>query len=326
MKKNSTENRLLTGGLIALSIANFLIYAAVYMWLGVWPKVLPGVTRCIYPAFMAGMLLAGPFHAYLADTFRRKSVLLWAYAGVAAAVGAAHYVDESLYAWLAWILGASFALAVGAGTTIHIDITVSGRRTSGNLLFATCGRVGMVAGLAACVGGYGDYPLTYLTYAAVLMCGVAMLAASSVYVSFRAPIGMRLCSLDRFFLPRAWLPALNVGILSFAFGMSGRLLMDVSTAFGYFWMLPLLILPLLTPLWVKMFVKLSHHCQRATGNMTFNLLMDLGLVAGMWSWEIMDGMDKVLISEDMLILGGMALAVLVFVFATLPYYRKKRVR
>ena len=88
----------------------------------------------------------------------------------------------------------------------------------------------------------------------------------------------------------------------------------------------LLVLPLLTPLWVKMFVKLTHHCQRATGNMTFNLLMDGGLIIGTWTMCVMNSQDKVPIGEDTLAMSALVLAILMFVFATRPYYKKKRVR
>lgn len=317
---------MLTHGLRAMCAANFLMYASVYMLLGVLPLALADDVACIYPAFLVGMLLTGPFHAYLADAFKRKHVLLLSYAGIGATMAVSSYAYETHYVWIALLQGACFALASGAGTTISIDITLSGHRTSGNMLFAFCGRVGMVAGLAAGVWGFAHYPLAYLSYASALLCVVAILLASSVYVSFRAPIGLKLCSLDRFFLVRAWLPALNVGILAFAFGIIGMFLTSLSASLGWYWMLPMLVLPLLTPMWVRMFVKLSHHCQRATGNMTFNLLMDMGMIAGIWTMCVMSGMDEVLIDEDTLAMGALVLAVLMFVLATLPYYKRKRVR
>ncbi len=326
MRKNNIDEHLLTHGLRAMCAANFLLYAAVYMLLGVLPIALAEDAACIYPAFLVGMLLAGPFHAYLADAFKRKHVLLLSYAGVGATMAVASYIYEAHYAWLALFQGACFALAVGAGTTISIDIIQSGHRTSGNMFFAFCGRLGMVAGLAAGAWGVVHYPLAWLSYTSALLCIAGILLASTVYVSFRAPIGLRLCSLDRFFLGRAWLPALNVGILAFAFGIIGVFLMILSASVSWIWILPMLILPLLTPLWVKMFVKLSHHCQRATGNMTFNLLMDAGLITGTWVMCILNSYDEVLIDEDTLAMGALALAILLFVVATRPYYKKKRVR
>ena len=319
MRKNNTDGRLLTHGLRAMCAANFLLYASVYMLLGVLPAVSAGDAACIYPAFLAGMLLAGPFHAYLADAFKRKNVLLLSYAGVGVTMAAAPYIPEAYYAGLALLQGACFALASGAGTTISIDITLSGHRTSSNMLFAFCGRVGMVAGLAAGAWGIGCHPLAWLMYASALLCAVGILLCTTVYVSFRAPIGLRLCSLDRFLLVRAWLPALNVGIWAFCFGIVGASSTSLSASASWMWILLLPVLPLLTPLWVKMFVKLSHHCQRATGNMTFNLLMDAGVIAGLWTMCVTD-------SPDTLATAALVLAILVFAFATRPYYKKKRVR
>ena len=64
MRKSNIDGHLLTHGLRAMCAANFLLYAAVYMLLGVLPVALADDAACIYPAFLAGMLLAGPFHAY----------------------------------------------------------------------------------------------------------------------------------------------------------------------------------------------------------------------------------------------------------------------
>lgn len=306
--------------------ANFLLFASVYMLLTVLPMAMGGEITVIYPAFLAGMLLAGPFQAYLADAFRRKHVLMLALAGIAVTMLGASYASVQLYIGVALLQGACFTLAAGAGNTISIDITPSGHRTSGNMWFALCGRVGMVAGMLLGIWAFGRYPLAYLTYIAAALDGVALLLSAGVYVPFRAPIGVKLCSLDRFWLGRAWLPALNVGILTFAFGMLAVFLAAISLKWGCVWMLPMLLTVLVVPPLVKMFVKLSHHCQRATGNMTFNLLMDAGLLTGIWAVCYMGGKEEVLIDEDSLAIAGLVVAVALFAIATYPYYKKKRVR
>ena len=326
MKESSIDGRMLTPDFGRMCAANFLLFASVYMLLTVLPMAMGGEVTVIYPAFLAGMLLAGPFQAYLADAFRRKHVLLLALVGIALTMLAAPHLNASHYMWLALVQGACFTLAAGAGNTISIDITLSGHRTSANMLFALCGRVGMVVGMLLGIWAFVRYPLADLTYIAAALDGVALLLAAGVYVPFRAPIGVRLCSLDRFWLGRAWLPALNVGILTFAFGMLAVFLAALSMEWGYVWMLPMLLTVLVVPPLVKMFVKLSHHCQRATGNMTFNLLMDAGLLAGIWMVCYMGSKDEVLIDEDSLAIAGLVVAILLFVIATYPYYKKKRVR
>lgn len=326
MKESSIDERMLTPDFGRMCAANFLLFASVYMLLTVLPMAMGNEVTGIYPAFLVGMLLAGPFQAYLADAFRRKHVLMLALAGIAVTMLGASYASVQLYIGVALLQGACFTLAAGAGNTISIDITPSGHRTSGNMWFALCGRVGMVTGMLLGIWAFGRYPLAYLTYIAAALDGVALLLSAGVYVPFRAPIGVKLCSLDRFWLGRAWLPALNVGILTFAFGMLAVFLAAISLEWGCVWMLPMLLTVLVVPPLVKMFVKLSHHCQRATGNMTFNLLMDAGLLTGIWAVCYMGGKEEVLIDEDSLAIAGLVVAVALFAIATYPYYKKKRVR
>lgn len=326
MKENSIDGKVMTSDFRRMCAANFLMFASVYMLLTVLPLTTEGGLAAVYPAFLAGMVVVGPFQNYLADAFRRKHVMMLALAGMALTVLAAPYADGAHAVGVALVQGACFTLAAGAGNTISIDITLSGHRTSGNMFFALCGRVGMVAGMLLGIWAFSRYELVYLTYMAAALDGVALLLAATVYVPFRAPIGVKLCSLDRFWLGRAWLPALNVGILTFAFGMLAVFLAAVSLEGGCVWMLPMLLPVLLVPSLVKMFVRLSQHCQRATGNMTFNLLMDAGLIAGIWVVCFMGGKDNVLIDEDSLSIAGLAVAILMFAVVTYPYYKKKRVR
>lgn len=326
MKESSIDGKVLTPDFRRMCAANFLMFASVYMLLTILPMAVGNEVTGIYPAFLVGMVVAGPFQAYLADTFRRKHVMMLALVGIALTMLAAPYVSAMHYMVVALVQGACFTLAAGAGNTISIDITPSGHRTSGNMLFALCGRVGMVVGMLLGIWAFVRYPLAHLTYIAAALDGVALLLSAGVYVPFRAPMGVKLCSLDRFWLGRAWLPALNVGILTFAFGMLAVFLAALSMEWGYVWMLPMLLTVLVVPPLVKMFVKLSHHCQRATGNMTFNLLMDAGLLAGIWAVCYMGSKDEVLIDEDSLAIAGLVVAILLFVIATYPYYKKKRVR
>ena len=71
-----------------------------------------------------------------------------------------------------------------------------------------------------------------------------------------------------------------------------------------------------------MFVKLSHHCQRATGNMTFHLWMDAGLLFGIQTGTLSWDADTSIWWPLLLLLSG----VLVFFLITRIYYRKMRVR
>ena len=68
---------------------------------------------------------------------------------------------------------------------------------------------------------------------------------------------MKLCSLDRFLLPRAWVPALNMLLIAFVPGV----LLPLLYVGDYIAFLTLGVLVLLTIPFTRMFVKLSHHAK-----------------------------------------------------------------
>ena len=129
---------------------------------------------------------------------------------------------------------------------------------------------------------------------------------------------MRLCGMDRFLLPRAWVPALNMLLIAFVPGV----LLPLLYIGDYIALLALVILVCLTMPFTKMFVKLSHHCQRGTANTTCYLAMETGLLAGLATACRLA--DAYLLYHA----AGVAAILAIFFFAllTYPYYKKKRVR
>lgn len=103
---------------------------------------------------------------------------------------------------------------------------------------------------------YGFRMVTYLS----VVAGLASIFSHRGYVAFRAPIGVSLCNMDRFLLPRAWVPAINM-LIAFVPGALLPPLMFVRR---------LLVISGIGCIGVhyspfmKMFVKLSHHYQRGT--------------------------------------------------------------
>ena len=190
--------------------------------------------------------------------------------------------------------------------------------SAGNMVYAWSARLGMLAGACAGFLLYDLYGFRTVVYAAVAVGVLGMYFASRVYVAFRAPIGLRLCSLDRFLLPRAWVPALNMLLIAFVPGV----LLPLLYIGDYIAFLALAALVFLTLPFTKMFVKLSHHCQRGTGNTTCHLVMETGLLAGLATACRLA--DAFLLYHA----AGVAaiLALFFFVLLTYPYYKRKRVR
>ena len=310
MRKNSIDQtRLYNRNFGLVCVAGFLLYASSYAVL--LPLMRSGLALDLCLPFLIGMLAAGPFNAWLADKFRRKHVLSYPFLGMLLVfIGYAYASTPHQYTVLVLLHGICFGLASSAALTLSIDVVHTGHRTRANMIYAFVSRLGMVVGGVA---GLWLMPLnTYHWLGPVLAGGVGVLASGWMYVPFRAPIGLPVASTDRYLLVRALLPGLNVSLLAFACGM-----LALPVQGGMVW---LFCLALLSPWMVRMFVKLSHHCQRATGNVTFNLFAEMGLLLGV-TWAQTVGAFPWW--EPFV---WMALAVALYVGVTRIYYKKMRVR
>ena len=198
--------------------ANLLLFISVYMLFPLLPFVMGeqlgvsvGQAGSMFLVFVVAMFAVGPFHAYLVDEYKRKHVLLYSALIMLAAVLGYAFVDGyTKFLLLAAVQGACFGLATTAGITVAIDITTSARRSAGNMVYAWAARLGMLVGVVLGIGMYKMYGFRMVTYLSVAAGLASIFFASRVYVAFRAPIGVSLCNMDRFLLPRAWVPAINM--------------------------------------------------------------------------------------------------------------------
>lgn len=305
-----------------ICIANFLFYAAVWLLLPILPaqSYLMGLdTQDIsvsFLLFVAAMIGVGPLHAFLGDVFKRKYVLLLFTLAVALCFSGWLIITAVWEVKLLMLLaGASFGIATTAGITIGIDITQSNRRGVGNRIYAFSGALGLLTGIGCSSSVYLSLGFYYLVIISMVLFSLSFILVVSVYVAFRAPVGVGLFNIDRFFLPLAWAPAVNVCILSFGTGMLLNLLPP------YEWvgvMMVAVLAALIVPL-TRLFVKLSHHCQRGTANTTLQLATQTGLIIGLVEGERI---------ANNLLFGGITvlLGVLMLVSVTWPYFKQKRVR
>lgn len=207
-------------------LSNMLLFASLYMLLPILPMYMVekfgtslSVAGMILAVFAVSMFFAGPFYSYLIDTYKRKSVCMLSYLAVIAILGGYSVAGSLLWmAVLRMIQGVLFGITTTMGSTLAIDITTSARRSEGNTCFSWAGRLGMVFGPMLGLLLYKYEGIQNVIYAS-FACGAAgLLFVSFIHVQFRAPIGASLCSMDRFLLPKGWLPALNIILVSFTFG------------------------------------------------------------------------------------------------------------
>ena len=182
-------------------------------------------------------------------------------------------------------------------------------------IYAFSGALGLLTGIGCSSSVYLSLGFYYLVIISMVLFSLSFILVVSVYVAFRAPVGVGLFNIDRFFLPLAWAPAVNVCILSFGTGMLLNLLPP------YEWvgvMMVAVLAALIVPL-TRLFVKLSHHCQRGTANTTLQLATQTGLIIGLVEGERI---------ANNLLFGGITvlLGVLMLVSVTWPYFKQKRVR
>lgn len=222
-----TTDKLWTRHFRRICMANLLLFISLY---SLFPALAPAEaerlglpvaqTGVIYLFFTLGMLLIGPFHAYLVDAYKRKYVYI--FSGGAMAVATAGYGmvnDLTQLLLLCLAQGVAFGMAATAGITLAIDMTGSTLRSAGNVAFAWTACLGMVVGVALGAELYEVYDFFTLLYVSVGTGILGILFVAGVYVPFRAPMVTRLYSFDRFFLFRGWVPALNLILIAFVPGL-----------------------------------------------------------------------------------------------------------
>lgn len=173
-------------------------------------------------------LLVRPFSGYITDSYPRKRVLLVSY-GLFSLFFALYLGISALPAALGLLAfgvvrtlhGGPMGLATTATTTAAIDVLPASRRTEGIGYFGISNNLGTA--IAPFVGLYA-YDLTgsYIVLFALAFVASAagFVATAKVQIPRRevrvvkAPI-----SLDRFFLLKAWRPALMLGCFSFSYGV-----------------------------------------------------------------------------------------------------------
>lgn len=276
-----------------------------------------GQAGSMFLVFAVAMFAVGPFHAYLVDEYKGNtcSFTPHSYAGGCSGICLCGWLYEISAACRC--AGSMFRAGNSGhyGGHRHNDFRAPQHRKR---YITWAARLGMLVGVVLGIGMYRMYGFRVVTYLSVAAGLASIFFASRVYVAFRAPIGVSLCNMDRFLLPRAWVPAINMLLIAFVPGA----LLPLMFVGDYWSLAALAVLVFITVPFMKMFVKLSHHCQRGTANTTCHLSMEAGLLVGMA--VACHLMDKAQIYHVASV--AAMLAVFFFVLLTYPYYKKKRVR
>ena len=211
--------------------ANFALFFAFYLLTPLLPLYLVerfDATKDIVGLVLSGYtltaLLARPFSGFLVDTFPRKRVLMWCFFLFFLCFGG--YLGASsllLFTIVRTLHGAPFGALTVANSTVAIDVLPSSRRNEGIGYYGLSNNLAMA--IAPTIAIY-LYRLTdnfqLLFWVALVIAGLGMAVDNGITLpaqkrSSEQP--KRLCSLDRFFLLRGWLLAINMAFFGFCFGV-----------------------------------------------------------------------------------------------------------
>ena len=225
------QERLWNRNYCRVMAANFALFFAFYLLTPLLPLYLVerfDATKDIVGLVLSGYtltaLLARPFSGFLVDTFPRKRVLMWCFFLFFLCFGG--YLGASsllLFTIVRTLHGAPFGALTVANSTVAIDVLPSSRRNEGIGYYGLSNNLAMA--IAPTIAIY-LYRLTdnfqLLFWVALVIAGLGMAVDNGITLpaqkrSSEQP--RRLYSLDRFFLLRGWLLAVNMAFFGFCFGV-----------------------------------------------------------------------------------------------------------
>lgn len=221
--------------------ANFALFFAFYLLTPLLPLYLverfdatKDVVGLVLSGYTLTALLARPFSGFLVDSFPRKRVLMVCYALFFIFFGG--YLGASsllLFTIVRTLHGAPFGALTVANSTMAIDVLPSSRRNEGIGYYGLSNNLAMAIAPTVAIYLYkATDNFELLFWLALLIAGLGMAVDAGVkneqskpHASVR-PKGekVRWVSMDRFFLLRGWLLAVNMVFFGFCFGVMSNYL------------------------------------------------------------------------------------------------------
>ncbi len=261
-----------------LTLCGFFFFISTYLFLYVSTMHLvqdKGMSfseaSLLISSFGIGLFLTGIFNSYWIDAYKRKSVCQFSIIlFILSTIGFLYTSNALLWIVLRVVQGVAFSLVImTTNSTLVIDVTPSHHRTAANTSFLWLSRLGMLICLASAPLLSEIFSFTELIYIVIGLAFFSLILTFSVEVYFHAPLDPPICSLDRFLLPRTFVPAINLAGIAFVLGT----LIGYSTDYLFF---AFLMLGFLVGYMIAKY-KLSTLSLRS-GFETGGILMILGLL------------------------------------------------
>ena len=225
----NSKEKLWNVNYIKVMTTNFLLYFAFYLLTPLQPLYLSetfGATKdtigIVLSGYTVAALIVRPFCGYVVDSFSRKKVLMLCLSGFA--VFFAGYIAAGtilMFAICRTLHGGPFGAVTVANSTCAIDVLPSSRRNEGIGLYGLSNNFAMA--IAPSIGIYlhnmvDSYMILF--WIAFVVAISAVLIAWTIRLPEKDIIrNKEKLSLDRFFLTRAWLLAINIAMFGFCWGV-----------------------------------------------------------------------------------------------------------
>lgn len=225
----NSKEKLWNANYIKVMTTNFLLYFAFYLLTPLLPLYLSetfGATKdtigIVLSGYTVAALIVRPFCGYVVDSFSRKKVLMLCLSGFA--VFFAGYIAAGtilMFAICRTLHGGPFVAVTVANSTCAIDVLPSSRRNEGIGLYGLSNNFAMA--IAPSIGIYlhnmvDSYMILF--WIAFVVAISAVLIAWTIRLPEKDIIrNKEKLSLDRFFLTRAWLLAINIAMFGFCWGV-----------------------------------------------------------------------------------------------------------
>ena len=209
--------------------ANFTLFFAFYILTPLLPLYLSehfGATKDVIGLVLSGYtitaLLFRPFSGYVVDSFPRKTVLMVCFG--AFSIFFAGYLAAStllLFSIIRTLHGGPFGALTVSNSTVAIDVLPSSRRTEGIGYYGLSNNLAMA--IAPTIGIFiYKYTQSFelLFWLALMVACAGWLVDATVKLEAKAIVKNKTkLSLDRFFLTRGWMLAVNMVCFGFCFGV-----------------------------------------------------------------------------------------------------------
>ena len=225
----NSKEKLWNANYIKVMTTNFLLYFSFYLLTPLLPLYLSetfGATKdtigIVLSGYTVAALIVRPFCGYVVDSFSRKKVLMLCLSGFA--VFFAGYIAAGtilMFAICRTLHGGPFGAVTVANSTCAIDVLPSSRRNEGIGLYGLSNNFAMA--IAPSIGIYlhnmvDSYMILF--WIAFVVAISAVLIAWTIRLPEKDIIrNKEKLSLDRFFLTRAWLLAINIAMFGFCWGV-----------------------------------------------------------------------------------------------------------